>query len=83
MSGFVLKKSHTNFFFSQLFLNFFFIDIQALKLVFLESVDTWLEKLHSLKIISVLTKWKIFYFKYLLWTSFILTIIQPANAEKY
>jgi len=56
MSGFVLKKSHVNFFFfPKLFLNFFFIDIQALKLFFLESVDFPL-KLHSLKIILILTK---------------------------
>lgn len=40
MSGFVLRKSHANFFFLKLLLNFFFIAIEALKLVSLESVDS-------------------------------------------
>lgn len=64
---------------SELFLHWF---IPALKLVFLESVDSWLEKLHCLKISSVLTKWTVFYWKDLVWQSFIFTISQPYNDEK-
>lgn len=55
MSGFVLKKSYAKTFFPNLFLNFFFMDIQVLELVILGSVDRCLKRLYGLKVISVLT----------------------------